>query len=81
MPLRTMNVAGADKAFRPWDTTRPPGFTAQAMGVESQPAPPISDMLQSCPICGRRLRILVEHLGQHVRCRHCRGTFVARDAS
>ena len=38
-------------------------------------------IVQPGPICGRRLRILVEHLGQHVCCRHCRGTFVARDGS
>lgn len=38
-------------------------------------------IVQPCPICGRRVRILVEHLGQHVSCRHCRGTFVARDGS
>jgi hypothetical protein len=34
---------------------------------------------QSCPTCGRRLRILVQHLGWHVSCTHCGRTFVARD--
>jgi hypothetical protein len=38
-------------------------------------------ILQPCPICGRRLWILVEHLEQLVSCRHCRGTFVARHGS
>ena len=36
---------------------------------------------QPCPTCGRRLQILVEHLGRRVFCSHCRGAFVARDLS
>ena len=36
---------------------------------------------QTCQVCGRRLQIAVELLGQQVVCRHCRGRFVAHDAS
>jgi hypothetical protein len=36
---------------------------------------------QSCPVCSRRLLILVEYLGDEVRCDHCRAAFVARDVS
>jgi len=36
---------------------------------------------QPCPVCGRRLLIRVEHLGQQVSCSHCRCAFVARDVS
>jgi hypothetical protein len=35
--------------------------------------------VQQCPTCGRRLRVCVEYLGKTIQCRHCRGTFVARD--
>lgn len=38
-------------------------------------------ILQTCPVCGRRLRVLVEYLGSRVCCRHCRGTFTAREPS
>jgi hypothetical protein len=38
-------------------------------------------LLQTCPVCGRRLRVRVEYLGTRVCCRHCRGTFTARDNS
>ncbi len=34
---------------------------------------------QSCPICGRSLRIRVTLLGKKVFCRHCGGGFPARD--
>ena len=33
---------------------------------------------QSCPICGRSLRIRVTLLGKKVFCRHCGGGFPAR---
>jgi len=36
---------------------------------------------QSCPICGRRLRIAVNLLGRRVYCQHCGGGFVAADES
>jgi hypothetical protein len=36
---------------------------------------------QSCPICGRSLRIRVTLLGRKVYCRHCGGGFPARDGS
>ena len=32
-----------------------------------------------CSVCGRRLRVLVEHLGQVVACGHCGRSFVATD--
>ena len=37
--------------------------------------------VQSCPVCGRRLNVRVEHLGKIVECSHCRGKFVAADPS
>lgn len=36
---------------------------------------------QSCPVCGRKLQILVHLLGRRVYCQHCGGGFVARDES
>ncbi len=36
---------------------------------------------QRCPVCGRPVRIAVEHLGIVVQCRHCRGQFEACDAA
>ena len=35
--------------------------------------------IQSCPICGRKVQIRVEHLGKRCVCRHCQGQFVAMD--
>jgi hypothetical protein len=35
---------------------------------------------QSCPVCGRNLRIRVMLLGQRVYCQHCGGGFIASDA-
>lgn len=32
-----------------------------------------------CPVCGRRLLVLVEHLGRQVTCGHCGCQFVAAD--
>lgn len=32
---------------------------------------------QECPICGRPLRVRVEHVGKRVSCGHCMGKFVA----
>lgn len=32
---------------------------------------------QSCPVCGRPLRVPVSLLGQRVYCQHCGGGFVA----
>lgn len=34
---------------------------------------------QECPVCGRHLRIRVEHLGRELACTHCQGLFIARD--
>lgn len=34
---------------------------------------------QSCPVCGRQLRVRVSLLGQRVYCQHCGGGFVASD--
>lgn len=34
-----------------------------------------------CPVCGRRLLVLVEHLGRQVACGHCGCQFVAADPS
>jgi hypothetical protein len=34
---------------------------------------------QSCPVCGRALRIRVSLLGKHVYCQHCGGGFRATD--
>ena len=38
-----------------------------------------SHFLQECPVCGRPLEILKEHLGERVSCCHCGGYFVADD--
>jgi hypothetical protein len=35
---------------------------------------------QTCPVCGRNLRIRVMLLGQRVYCQHCGGGFIASDA-
>ena len=32
---------------------------------------------QSCPVCGRTLRVRVQLLGQRVYCQHCGGGFTA----
>ena len=34
---------------------------------------------QSCPTCGRHLRVRIDYLGKSVVCQHCRGRFVAYD--
>lgn len=34
---------------------------------------------QSCPTCGRQLRVRVEYLGKMVVCQHCRGRLLAVD--
>lgn len=34
---------------------------------------------QSCPVCGRQLRVRVSLLGHRVYCQHCGGGFVASD--
>ncbi|MFN9367727.1 MAG: hypothetical protein ACK6CT_03020, partial [Planctomycetia bacterium] len=34
---------------------------------------------QSCPVCGRQLRVPVSLLGERVYCQHCGGGFVASD--
>ena len=36
---------------------------------------------QSCPVCGRTVRIRVQLLGRRVYCQHCGGGFTALDAS
>jgi DNA-directed RNA polymerase subunit RPC12/RpoP len=33
--------------------------------------------VQSCPTCGRSLRIQIKYLGRQVSCRHCNGQFRA----
>ena len=33
--------------------------------------------VQSCPTCGRSLRIRVEYLGKSLICQHCRGSLTA----
>lgn len=33
--------------------------------------------IQSCPTCGRRLQIRVEHIGRDVSCYHCSARFSA----
>jgi len=32
---------------------------------------------ESCPVCGRHLRIPVQHYGRLMECSHCRGEFLA----
>lgn len=36
---------------------------------------------QSCPVCGRNLRIRVMLLGRRVYCQHCGGGFIASDTA
>jgi hypothetical protein len=36
---------------------------------------------QSCPVCGRSLRIRVMLLGRRVYCQHCGGGFIASDSA
>lgn len=36
---------------------------------------------QSCPVCGRTVRIRVQLLGRRVYCQHCGGGFTALDAA
>lgn len=36
--------------------------------------------MQSCPTCGRRLKILVEYLGRRLSCPHCRAEFHGGDS-
>lgn len=36
--------------------------------------------VRSCPVCGRPLRISLEHDGRRVICQHCRGQFTAKDS-
>jgi hypothetical protein len=35
---------------------------------------------QSCPTCGRWLRIRVAYLGRKVYCQHCRAAFLASES-
>lgn len=42
---------------------------------------PLVSFHQSCPVCGRTLRIGVNLLGSRVFCQHCGGGFRASDAS
>lgn len=47
-----------------------------------QPASPdffLTFFQQSCPTCGRHLRVDVRQLGQQVACSHCGAIFMARD--
>jgi hypothetical protein len=37
--------------------------------------------VQDCPVCGRYLQVRLELLGKTVACRHCHGSFIARDPS
>ena len=39
----------------------------------------MTNFIQGCPTCGRRLQIRVEYLGKKVVCQHCQGQFVAAD--
>jgi len=55
-----------------------------AKGAPRNLAPPgcvTTYFQQTCPACGCRLLILVEHLGQRVSCSHCGRALVARDVS
>lgn len=34
---------------------------------------------ESCPVCGRKLMVPIEFLGQQVQCSHCKGFFRAQE--
>lgn len=34
---------------------------------------------QTCPVCGRRLQVQVEHIGRVVACFHCHASILAQD--
>lgn len=61
------------------------GTNAQAVPRAKQPAAtPDQQRVPTyfyieCSVCGRQLRVLVEHLGQGIACRHCGGRLVATD--
>ncbi len=69
-------------------TNRPPspavrcGPRKEAIELVPPPAGSVTTFFQQeCPVCGRPLRILVEHLGQKVNCSHCCCEFACRDPS
>ena len=39
--------------------------------------PGVTFFYESCPVCGRHLRIPVRHYGRLMECTHCRGEFIA----
>ena len=41
----------------------------------------LTNFLQECPTCGRKLEIKVEYLGKKLVCQHCHGKFIAQDPS
>ncbi len=59
--------------------------TATHFREAKRPSPPESTSYfftyfqQSCPTCGRHLRVDVRQLGRQVACSHCRAIFVACD--
>lgn len=44
---------------------------------EPHSKPNVVSYFQSCPVCGRALRINVNLIGSRVYCQHCGGGFVA----
>jgi hypothetical protein len=53
--------------------SQPAQSTSGTQGVR------LTHIMQPCPTCGRRLRILVQYLGKRVYCTHCQRQFIARD--
>lgn len=41
----------------------------------------VTNFVQQCPTCGRRLQVKVEYLGMEVVCQHCGGLLTALDPS
>ena len=42
---------------------------------------PRMNFMQSCPVCGRALRVRLHLVGQRVKCAHCGGAFVAGETA
>lgn len=54
-----------------------PAGRSEATGCEAQRIPTYFHV--GCGVCGRQLRVLIEHLGRRIACGHCGQRFVAAD--
>ncbi len=70
MNLRVNDPPTLETRSQPSENANAPGIGSAATYVQ-----------QECPVCGRPLLILVQHLGQRVTCMQCRCAFVCYDPS